>query len=67
MPFPRLPFDEAAADRHADIRWALRHQPIGERDLAIAAIALAHGATMVTNNRCEFDRVPGLVVEDWTT
>lgn len=65
-PFPRLVFDEAAAIEHARLRWALRHQPIGERDLVIAAVATAHQATVVTNNRCEFDRVPDLRVEDWS-
>jgi tRNA(fMet)-specific endonuclease VapC len=67
LPFPRLPFDEFAADAHARLRWELRHQPIGERDLFIAAIAVARNATVITNNRREFARVPGLTVEDWTT
>ena len=34
-------------------------------DLLIAAIALTHGLTIVTNNR-EFSRVDGLNVDDWT-
>lgn len=66
LPFPRLDFDERAAEAHALLRWELRHQPIGERDLLIAAVAVAHGAIVVTNNRREFDRVPGLAVEDWS-
>jgi tRNA(fMet)-specific endonuclease VapC len=40
-------------------------QPIGSNDLLIAAQALAMGATLVTNKRREFSRVPGLKVEDW--
>jgi len=63
---PVLPFDDAAARVHARLRWDLRQQPIGERDLIIAAIALAHGCGVVTNNRAEFARAPGLRVEDWT-
>lgn len=62
-----LPFDRTAARAHAEARLALRRQPIGERDLVIASVALAHGLVMATGNRREFARVPGLAVEDWTT
>jgi tRNA(fMet)-specific endonuclease VapC len=61
-----IPFDAPAAQQHAQIRDALRAQPVGERDLVIAATALAHGATLVTRNQREFGRVPGLATEDWT-
>ena len=40
-------------------------QPIGPNDLLIAAHALALGATVVTDNQREFQRVPGLGVENW--
>jgi tRNA(fMet)-specific endonuclease VapC len=33
--------------------------------MLIAAHARALGLTLVTNNRREFDRVPGLKVENW--
>ena len=39
---------------------------IGPFDRQIAAIALVHGLTVVTNNVDEFSRVKGLKVEDWT-
>ncbi|MFM2091242.1 MAG: virulence-associated protein [Planctomycetota bacterium] len=63
---PVLPFDSTAGLVHARLRRQLRQHPIGERDLIIAAIALAHGCGVVTNNRGEYERVPGLWVEDWT-
>lgn len=40
-------------------------RPIGHNDLWIAAHARALGATLVTRNVREFQRVPGLEVEDW--
>lgn len=42
-------------------------QPIGPYDLMLAAQALRLGATIVTNNTAEFQRVPGLALEDWYT
>lgn len=39
--------------------------PIRANDLWIACHALAEGATLVTHNTREFERVSGLVVEDW--
>lgn len=65
-PYEILSFDRGAAEVHGDLRFLLRHAPIGERDLLIASIALTHGMTVVTNNVREFNRVPGLSVEDWS-
>ena len=39
--------------------------PIGANDLWIACHALAEGATLVTNNSREFERVQGLRLENW--
>ena len=30
------------------------------------SIVLAYGATLVTRNMQDFQRIPGLVIEDWT-
>jgi tRNA(fMet)-specific endonuclease VapC len=65
-PYPVLPFDREAALEHARLRYVLRHRPIGERNLLVAAIASANGLGVVTNNVSEFARVPGLKVEDWS-
>ena len=59
---------EAPADAHyGEIRAHLEKlgQPIGGNDLLIAAHARALGLVMVTHNLREFQRVPGLLVEDW--
>lgn len=66
-PFACLPFDDAAARHYADIRHQLELKGtlIGPNDLMIAAIARAHGLTLVSTDP-GFGRVPGLTVEDWT-
>lgn len=39
---------------------------IGTMDLKIASIALAQDATLLSRNVTDFQKVPGLRVEDWT-
>jgi tRNA(fMet)-specific endonuclease VapC len=65
--FVSLPFDDAAADEYGRIRADLtaRGMLIGPNDLLIAAIATANNVTLVTHNTREFNRVPGLQIEDW--
>ena len=62
-----LPFEEDDATEAAEIRAHLRRRgtPIGPYDVLIAAQARRAGAALVTANRREFDRVPGLIVTDW--
>ena len=53
-----LPYDVEAQLRFAHLR---RQQVrIGTQDLRIAAIALSQNATLVTRNRRDFAKVPGL-------
>lgn len=61
------PFSDAAANVYGPIRATLERAgtPIGSMDLLIAAQAVATGRTLVTNNEREFQRVPGLRVENW--
>ena len=66
-PFEILPFDEAAGRAHGVLRHELRHTPMGERDLLIAAIVYSRDLTVVTANGREFGRVRGLSVEDWSS
>jgi len=63
-----LPFDDEAAWHYAEIRHHLESigQVIGPNDLKIAAICRANHIRLVTSNTAEFQRVPGLEIEDWT-
>ena len=65
--FEQPAFDLADAAEAGDIRAALEAKgaPIGPYDLLIAAQARRRGAALVTLNRREFERVPGLMVTDW--
>ena len=65
--FEQPAFDLDDAAEAGDIRAALEAKgaPIGAYDLLIAAQARRRGAAMVTLNRREFERVPGLMVTDW--
>jgi tRNA(fMet)-specific endonuclease VapC len=62
-----LPLDTPTDEHYADIRAALERSgtPIGSHDLFIAAHARSRGMILLTRNRREFERVPGLIVEDW--
>ena len=64
-PLTILAFDSAAACKHAEFRYALRSNPIGERDLVIAAVAGANHLILVTHNAREFARIAALNLEDW--
>jgi tRNA(fMet)-specific endonuclease VapC len=61
------PFEPEDAEEAGEIRAALEHMgtPIGPYDVLIAAQARRRNAILVTANSREFDRVPGLRMEDW--
>ncbi len=58
-----LDFDRAAAQELERLRIAKIR--VGTMDMKIASIALANGATLLTRNRSDFEKVPELVIEDW--
>ena len=62
--FPLVPFDAVSESEFQHLRASgLR---VGTLDLKIAAIALTNGLTVLTRNRRDFGRVPGLVIKDWS-
>ena len=64
-----LPYGKKAAQHYGAIRAGLEKlsQPIGVNDIHIAGHARSEGLAVVTNNVSEFERVPGLELENWIT
>lgn len=64
---PVFSFDLRSARIHARL-WAdaaVRGDRIGERDLLIAATAIAHDCGVITRDERSFRRIPGLTVTRW--
>jgi len=67
IPFEIMSFGAEECDEYAEIRLSLetRGKKIGPLDTMIAAHARTLGVTLVTNNVREFERVEGLLIENW--
>ena len=59
-----LPYSAAAEAQFQ--QWRQQKVGVSTHDLRIAAICVTHGATLVSRNRRDDERVPGLVVEFWS-
>ena len=66
-PFTILSFDSDDAVTAGRIRGFLEKQGniIGPYDYQIAAQGITKGLTVVTHNIREFERIPGISLEDW--
>jgi tRNA(fMet)-specific endonuclease VapC len=67
LQFAVLEFDGEDARQAGEVRafLAAKGTPIGPYDVLIAGQALARDMILVTHNKDEFGRVPGLRIEDW--
>jgi tRNA(fMet)-specific endonuclease VapC len=59
-----ISLDETAARIVDDLRR--QRIRVSTMDLRIASIALKNNLTLLTRNTVDFERVPGLRIEDWT-
>lgn len=59
-----LPLDHQTCATYASLKARLRKrgQILADNDLWIAALAVRHSVSLVSNNRAHFERVPGLVL-----
>ena len=66
-PIEILDFEAADARAAGEVRAALERdgRPIGAYDALIAGQSVRRGLTLVTANSREFERVDGLMWEDW--
>jgi tRNA(fMet)-specific endonuclease VapC len=58
-----IPLSQAAADLFGELRQ--QKVRVGSQDLKIAAIAMAEDALLLSANQRDFQKVPGLRVENW--
>ena len=67
-PIRLMPFDEADARAAGEVRALLEQErrPIGAYDSLLAGQAARRGMTLVTANVREFERVDGLMWENWS-
>lgn len=69
LQFEVLDFDKEDARVAGEVRAGLAVQgtPIGPYDVLIAGQAKARNLILITHNTSEFERVPGLSIQDWQT
>jgi tRNA(fMet)-specific endonuclease VapC len=62
-----LSYDLDCAEQFGKVRGGLLQKGISvpTADLMIAAVALVHNLTLVTNNTADFQNIPGLRLDDW--
>ena len=67
--YPLLPVTQSVVETFASIKADLQigGNPLDDMDLLIAATAMSHNLTLVTNNEKHFSRVPGLSFVNWAT
>lgn len=67
--YPMLPVTQSVIETFAGLRADLEiaGTPLDDMDLLIAATALSHNLTLVTNNEKHFSRIPGLPLSNWAT
>ena len=66
--FPIIEISPAIMESFGELKASLEKaaMPLADMDLQIAATALVHNLTLVSNNEKHFARINGLRIENWT-
>jgi tRNA(fMet)-specific endonuclease VapC len=64
-----LEYDRDCANKFGQVRIQLRRNgvEVPSVDLLNASVALVYDLTLVTHNTADFQRIPGLGLDDWLT
>jgi tRNA(fMet)-specific endonuclease VapC len=62
--FDILPYDAKAREIYQSLK--AQRIRIGTQDMRIASIVLANDGILLTRNRKDFEKIPKLIIEDWT-
>jgi tRNA(fMet)-specific endonuclease VapC len=63
--FDILQYDSKAREIYQYLK--AQHIRVGTQDLRIASIVIANSGILLTRNRRDFDKIPNLIIEDWTS
>jgi tRNA(fMet)-specific endonuclease VapC len=63
--FNVLQYDEQSQEIYQNFR--VQRIRIGTQDLRIASIVIANKGVLLTRNLRDFEKVPGLTIQDWST
>ena len=66
--FMIIGFDVRAGKEFAKIKTALQEKghPLADMDVMIASICQANRCTLVTNNTKHFEKIDGIILENWS-
>jgi tRNA(fMet)-specific endonuclease VapC len=63
--FNILQYDTTSSEIYQ--KFKIQRIRVGTQDLRIASIAIANNGILLTRNRQDFEKIPGLIMQDWST
>ena len=63
--FNTLQYDTTSSEIYQ--KFKIQRIRVGTKDLRIASIVIANNGILLTRNRQDFEKIPGLIMQDWST